>query len=234
MRELELTPRLMAIADQVPQGAKLADVGTDHAYLPVYLLLRDRIHSAVASDVNEGPLQRGRETARTYAVPEDKIAFRCCDGLAGVEAREADTVAICGMGGELISRILGAAPWTREALLLLQPMSSQPELRQWLIANGYAIQRERVIKEGEKYYVILTVTGGESAPYTPAELFVGRQQAAEDNPHRGAYLADQIRRRERAMAGMKQGNPTPEALAREEELLNGLKDMEKEWNAWQQ
>lgn len=233
MKELELTPRLMAIARQVPQGAKLADVGTDHAYLPVYLLLQDRIQGAVASDVNEGPLQRGRETARTYEVEESKISFRCCDGLAGVAAHEVDTVAICGMGGELIARILGAAPWTREDILLLQPMSSQPELRQWLITNGYAIRRELVVKEGEKYYIILTVTGGVSEPYTPAELWVGRQQAGEINPHRGAYLADQIRRRERAMAGMKQGNPTPEALAREEELLNGLKDMEKEWNAWQ-
>ena len=233
MRELELTPRLMAIADQVPQGARLADVGTDHAYLPVYLLLRDRIRSAVASDVNEGPLQRGRETARTYGVEESKISFRICDGLAGVEAQEADTVAICGMGGELISRILGAAPWTKEALLLLQPMSSQPELRQWLMANGYAIEGEQVVKEGEKYYVILTVTGGACEPYTPAELFVGRQREGEDNPHRGAYLADQIRRRERALAGMKQGSPDPETLAREEALLQGLKDMEKEWQAWQ-
>ena len=233
MRELELSPRLAAIAHQVPQGAKLADVGTDHAYLPVYLLLKDRICGAVASDVNEGPLQRGRETARTYEVEESKISFRCCDGLAGVAAHEVDTVAICGMGGELIARILGAAPWTKEALLLLQPMSSQPELRQWLITNGYAIRRELVVKEGEKYYIILTVTGGESAPYTAAELWVGRQKAGESNPHRGAYLADQIRRRERALAGMKQGNPTPEALAREEALLQGLKDMEKEWQAWQ-
>ena len=233
MKELELTPRLMAIADQVPQGARLADVGTDHAYLPVYLLLKDRIRSAVASDVNEGPLERGRETARTYGVAEDKISLRICDGLAGVEAHEADTVAICGMGGELISRILGAAPWTKDALLLLQPMSSQPELRQWLLANGYAIDGELVVKEGEKYYVILTVRGGVSEPYTSAELWVGRQQPGDVNPHRGAYLADQIRRRERALAGMKQGNPSPEALAREEELLEGLKNLEKEWNAWQ-
>ena len=233
MKELELTPRLMAIADQVPQGARLADVGTDHAYLPVYLLRKDRIQSAVASDVNEGPLERGRETARTYGVAADKISLRICDGLAGVEAHEVDTVAICGMGGELISRILGAAPWTKDALLLLQPMSSQPELRQWLMSNGYSIQRELVVKEGEKYYVILTVRGGESAPYTPAELWVGRQQAGEVNPHRGAYLADQIRRRERALAGMKQGNPSQEALAQEEALLEGLKDMEKEWKAWQ-
>lgn len=233
MNKLELSPRLAAIAAQVPQGARLADVGTDHAYLPVCLLLEGIISQAVASDVNEGPLQRGRETARTYGV-EEQIAFRCCDGLAGIGPDQADTVAICGMGGELIARILGQAPWTKTALLLLQPMSSQPELRRWLLDNGYLIRQERVVKEGEKYYVILTVTGGENPiPYTPAELWVGRQNPEEDNPHRKAYLADQIRRRERALAGMKQGSVNQEALAREEALLAGLRAMEKEWSAWQ-
>ena len=233
MNKLELSPRLAAIAAQVPQGARLADVGTDHAYLPVWLLLEGTISQAVASDVNEGPLQRGRETARTYGV-EDRMAFYRCDGLASVGADQADTVAICGMGGELIARILGQAPWTKTALLLLQPMSSQTELRRWLLDNGYLIRQERVVKEGEKYYVILTVTGGENpTPYTPAELWVGRQNPEEDNPYRGEYLADQIRRRGRALEGMRQGNLDQEALAREEALLAGLRAMEKEWSAWQ-
>lgn len=233
MNELELTPRLAAIAAQVPQGAKLADVGTDHAYLPVWLLLRGTIGQAVASDVNEGPLQRGRETARLYGV-EEQITFRRCDGLAGIGPDQADTVAICGMGGELIARILSQAPWTKEALLLLQPMSTQPELRRWLLANGYAIRREQVAREGEKLYVLLTVTAGETAqPYTAAELWAGRQVPGTEDPHRSAYLADLIRRRERVLAGMKQGKVSPEDLAREEALLEDLRSMEKEWNAWQ-
>lgn len=100
------------LAEQVPQGARLADVGTDHAYLPAWLLLAGRISGAVATDVREGPLQRGRETARLYKV-EDRIVFRCCDGLAAVEPQEADTVVIAGMGGELMARIVERAPWTR-------------------------------------------------------------------------------------------------------------------------
>lgn len=233
MNQLELTPRLAAIAAQVPQGARLADVGTDHAYLPAWLLLRGTIGQAVASDVNEGPLQRGRETARLYGV-EDKITFRRCDGLAGIGPDQADTVAICGMGGELIARILSQAPWTKEALLLLQPMSTQPELRRWLLANGYVIRREQIAREGEKFYSLLTVTAGEpERPYTPAELWAGRQTAGEEDPHRGAYLADLIRRRERVLAGMQRGRVAPEDLAREEALLAELRSMEKEWNAWQ-
>lgn len=175
MKELELSPRLQALGAQVPQGAKLADVGTDHAYLPVALLLDGRITEAVASDVNEGPLQRGRETARTYGV-EEAVTFYCCDGLAGIGPDQADTVVIAGMGGELIARILDQAPWTRDALLLLQPMSSQPELRLWLNQHGYVIQRETVVQEGEKTYVILTVRGGEDQPYSLGELWAGRQR----------------------------------------------------------
>ena len=233
MNKLELSPRLAAVAAQVPAGARLADVGTDHAYLPVFLLRNGRIDRAVASDVNEGPLQRGRETARNFGA-EEAVTFRRCDGLEGIGPEEVDTVAICGMGGELIARILDAAPWTREVLLLLQPMSSQPELRRWLLEHGYVIRRETVAQEGSKYYVILTATGGqEPAPYTPAEIWVGRQIPGQENPRRGGYLADQICRRERALAGMQQGETKPENLAREEALLAELKKMEREWNAWQ-
>ena len=96
MRRLELSPRLAAIAEQVPQGARLADVGTDHAYLPAWLLLAGRISGAVATDVGEGPLQRGRETARLYKV-EDRMVFRCCDGLAAVEPQYKEAARGCGM-----------------------------------------------------------------------------------------------------------------------------------------
>ena len=234
MNRLELSPRLSAIAAQVPRGARLADVGTDHAYLPAALLLAGTIRQAVASDVNEGPLQRGRETARAYGV-DNAIAFRCCDGLAGIRPEEADAGVVAGMGGELIARILAAAPWTREKLLLLQPMSSQPELRKWLGDQGYRIQREVIAREGAKFYTILTVRGGtEPEPYTPAELWAGRQRRGEEDPHRGDYLADLILRRERALAGMRRGASCPEEeLAREEALLAELKTMKEAWSLWQ-
>ena len=229
MKELELSPRLQAIADQVPQGARLLDVGTDHAYLPVWLLRQGRVAAAAASDVNQGPLERGRETARTYGV-ETQMTFRCCDGLAGAGPEEADTVVIAGMGGELIAHILAQAPWTREALLLLQPMSAQPYLRQWLADNGYAILREQLQKEGNKFYTILTVRGGESPAYTPGELWAGRQR--EEDPHRAAYLSDLIRRRERALEGMRKGEAIPEeTLLEEAALLADLRRLKQEWEA---
>ena len=203
MNKLELSPRLAAIAALVPQGARLADVGTDHAYLPVRLLLDGGIASAVATDVNEGPLQRGRETAERYGVRT--ILFRRCDGLADVRADKVDTVVIAGMGGDLIARILAAAPWTKQAQLILQPMTAQEDLRRWLLENGYRIAKETLAQEGKKLYVILSATGGSSTPYTPGELWAGRQTQGEDSPHRLAYLTDLIRRR-RAGADRRAGS----------------------------
>lgn len=233
MKQLDLSPRLAALAAQVPQGALLADVGTDHAYLPTWLLQTGKIQGAVASDVNQGPLDRGQETARVYGVA-DRISFRRCDGLAGLSAGEVDTVVIAGMGGDLIARILEQAPWTRSVCLLLQPMSSQENLRQWLIKNGYLIQKETLVREGEKFYNLFMATGGESPAYTPGELLTGRQQKGEESPHRLAYLEDQIRRRRRALSGMAQSaSPKREALVREEALLAELERMREEWIQWQ-
>ena len=112
-KELQLQPRLQCLADLVPQGARLADVGTDHGYLPVWLLQRGRMESAIASDINALPLDHARATAAEYGVTAC-IDFRLCPGLAKIGSEECDTVAIAGMGGETIIGILEAAPWTRE------------------------------------------------------------------------------------------------------------------------
>ena len=146
---MELSPRLRAVADWVPVGARLADVGTDHGLLPVWLLKQGRISAAVAADLRAGPLAAARRTARRFGV-SDRVSFRLCDGLRGIAPEEADTVTIAGMGGETIVKILAAAPWTRagDTLLLLQPQSAFPELRGWLAGHGYRISREKIVREG--------------------------------------------------------------------------------------
>ena len=229
---MDLSPRLAAIAAQVPAGSRLADIGTDHAYLPAYLLLQGTIPSAVASDVNRGPLERGRETARLAGV-EDRMDFRLSDGLMGLREDETDVVVIAGMGGELIARILSEAPWTREKLLLLQPMTAQPELRRWLNGNGYRIEKETVVREGEKLYVILTIRSGQDAPYSPGELWAGRQRRGEEAPLRLEYLDDLLRRRRRALAGMERGSVSSETLAEERRLIAQLEELREEWISWQ-
>ena len=183
---MELTPRLQAIADQVPQGSRLADVGTDHGYLPVWLLNNGRIESAIAADLRERPLNRARDTAHRFGATA-QISFRLCDGLSAIGPEEVDTVPIAGMGGETIISILDAAPWTKEGtMLLLQPMTGFAELRRWLQGNGYQIVKECIVCEGKRLYSILTVHGGEMPPLTLAEQWAGLQNR---DPLRREFLA---------------------------------------------
>ena len=144
---LTLQPRLHAISSLVPDGAKLVDVGTDHGFIPVKLLLDGKIQSAIASDIGAAPLDHARRTAEQFDVT-DRIDFRLCDGLCGISENEVDTVVIAGMGGDNISAILNAAPWTKNGvLLLLQPMSKAEVLRRYLPANGYCVIAEQLVAE---------------------------------------------------------------------------------------
>ncbi len=223
--ELILTPRLETVARLVPSGARFADIGTDHAYLPVKLLLDGVIDRAIAADLREGPLSRARETARQYGV-EDKVSFRLCDGLSGIERGEADAIAIAGMGGETIAAILAAAPWTKEhQTLLLQPMTSFHDLRGWLQRSGYEICREHIAREGNRLYSVMEVRGGETPPLTPAELWAGKQS---DDPLRPAYLDLMTAKANRVLNGLNAAQTRNEAqITRMEEVLSGLTAMRR-------
>lgn len=223
---MELSPRLHAIAQQVPQGARLADVGTDHGYLPVWLLMNGQIESAIAADLRAGPLNRARETARQYGQSQN-ISFRLCDGLTDIGVDEADTVVIAGMGGETIASILEAAPWTRQgALLLLQPMTGMHRLRLWLQSHGYAILAESLCREGKKLYSIWAVRGGDMPELSPAEQWAGMNCEA---PLRLDYLAMVEKKAEKALCGHKTAHtPDQTAIAYLEEVLDGLQKMKKE------
>lgn len=223
---MELTPRLQAIANQVPQGTRLVDVGTDHGHLPVWLLLNGQIDRAIAADLRAGPLDRARDTARQYGQTE-RVSFRLCDGLADVRPEEVDTVVVAGMGGETIAAILKAAPWSRkDKLLFLQPMTGAPKLREWLQANGYLILNEEIVREGKKLYSIWTVTGGEMLPMTPAELWAGKNRPS---PLRKEFLDMMERKAERALQGhLAAQSPDQAAVARLEAVTAGLQAMKKE------
>ena len=135
MKRIALQPRLRLLAEMTPSGGRLADIGTDHGYLPVWLLQEGRIPSAIASDVGAEPLEHARRTAEEYET--QGLDFRLCDGLSGIEPEETDTVVIAGMGGETIRDILRAAPWAADGhhTLLLQPMTKVELLRGWRAAG---------------------------------------------------------------------------------------------------
>lgn len=222
---MELTPRLRAIAEQVPRGAKLADIGTDHGYLPVWLILNGVIDTAIASDLREGPLDRARQTAARCGTAE-RISFRLCGGLDGIARSEADVIAIAGMGGDTIAQILAAAPWTRDKTLLLQPMTALPALRRWLGQNGYSIRAERIAREGQRLYSIWTVEGGEMPALSAGELWAGRQST---DPLRGEYLDFIAGKVSRALTGhMAAAEPDGAAIMELQAVLTDLLRMKGE------
>ena len=226
MKHLQLQPRLRLLADMVPQGARLADIGTDHGYLPVWLMQQGRIASAIAADIGPEPLAHARRTAEEYGTALD---LRLCDGLRGIAAHEADTVVMAGMGGETIRDILRAAPWTAAGhhTLLLQPMTKVELLRGWLRENGYSCTEERLVQDKGKLYVILSVTGGPSGEASDAERNGGF--CLEHDPLYGLYLEQQLRRLYLRMDGLHRGGDESEA-----EPLAALADiLEEKKEAWQ-
>lgn len=200
---LRLQPRLQCLADRVGRCACLADVGTDHGYLPVWLLQNGRIERAIASDVNAEPLAHARRTAERYGVAE-RMTFRLCSGLEGYAPGEADVTALAGMGGETIAAILAAAPWLREegVRLLLQPMSRAELLRPWLAENGYAIRGEALVRDKGTIYTVIEAEAGEQRPLSRAEVWCG--VGDEGEALYGDYLRDRARKLELAAAGMRQ------------------------------
>ena len=227
-REMELSPRLRLLADWVRPGARVADVGTDHAYLPVWLVLHGRVSSAIASDLRKGPLQRAWETCRRHGA--ESVDCRLCDGLSGIGPEEADTVIIAGMGGENIAAILAAAPWTRDGAhtLLLQPMSRDAALRRFLAENGYTILREALTCEQGSYLPVMEVTAGQME-LKAGELYGGAKLRRD--PLGDRYLIQAILRFQSAVAGLNRSSSPADREKADglRDILTQLMNMREEW-----
>lgn len=225
-RTLRLSPRLQCVADYVQTGARFADVGTDHGFLPAWLLQTGRIKSAIASDIRPGPLESARYTAERYELA-GRIDFRLCAGLDGIRADEADTVAIAGMGGETIIEILRRARWDWNGVtLLLQPMSRAELLRPWLAGNGFAIEAERLTRDRGILYTVLLVRAGEMPSLSRAEAWCGRGLSAD--PLYREYALERVNKLIYAAAGMRRGGRAEEAAAMEADAAE-LRKMAEEW-----
>lgn len=235
MDRIPLSARLASVAALVPRGAVLADIGTDHGFLPIHLLRQGYIQRAIAADLRRGPLEKAVENGKRYGVTEN-LDFRLSDGLAEIKPHEVDTVVIAGMGGETIAGILAAAPWTREGgcRLILQPMTAHYDLRDFLNGSGYAILGEHLNEEGRHIYVTMEVTAGEEPPYTPGEKWAGRQFEGMDSPLRDVYLQMLETRVRRALVGLRQSVRPGDVPRREllEQIASQLEEMRKEWQTW--
>lgn len=234
MEKLHLSARMAAVADFVPQGAHLADVGTDHGYIPLWLLQEGRIASAVASDLREGPLQHAVASAEAAQL-SDRVEFLLCDGLSPTCRGRCDTVVIAGMGGETIAGILERAPWTRDnVLLILQPQSKLDVLFRWLDQNGYGIIDACLVRDAGRIYSIYVVRGGTGrSTRTPAETYVDPLLLEKRDPLLPAYLDALIRKFQRAMDGLSRSqSPDQKELSAQKAVLDGLNAMREETKVW--
>ena len=153
---MKLTDRLLTIANLVTKGKRVADIGTDHGYIPVYLLNKGHVDFAILADVNKGPLENARNEVRHNNLT-DKVNLRLGSGIEVLNENEVDEVIIAGMGGILISELLEAKKSVAHNLdkLILQPMQAQDELRKYLLNNGYEILDEVLVKEDFRIYEII-------------------------------------------------------------------------------
>ena len=227
-KHLELTPRLQLLADWVRPGAKLADVGTDHAYLPVWLSIHGRVTSAIASDLREGPLERAKKTGQTYGA--EHIDYRLCNGLSEIRPEEADTIVIAGMGGENIVSVLSGAPWTADGghTLLFQPMTHAEDLRLFLAEHGYAIQREALVQDRGTIYPVIEAGAGEMT-LSLGQLWGGAKLLLD--PLGDRYIIEKIIRLQGAVAGLNRSG-TPEDQEKADglrDIITALLEMREEW-----
>lgn len=221
-----LDPRLSCAASMVRQGSAAADIGTDHAYIPVYLTLAGISPRAVAADINKGPLERARSNAEKYGAA-DRIRFVLTDGLRGIPLEEdgIGDIVICGMGGELIARIVGDSDYTRrpDVHLILQPMTCPDDLRAFLAESGYAILDEKMcLSAGRIYTCILAAYTGEAYSLTPAEKLMGPVNIRKGGELFLRHLEREISRLNIRIAGMERGGSDSSA---ETELLRELEEL---------
>ena len=234
---MELSKRLSAVAALVTNGYRLADIGTDHAYIPICLAGTGRIPEAVAMDVNQGPLFRAEENIRMHGL-EDRIKTRISDGFASLEKGEADAAVIAGMGGPLMIRVLreGAEVVSTLKECVLQPQSEIEKVRAFLLEEGFFFLDEDMVEEDGKYYPMMKVKppsdAGKAAEdrsgtaWTRTELCYGKLLLMRKNPILREFLQREICIRRRILKELN-NNKSPKAVQRRQELEEELKTAEK-------
>lgn len=181
MRLFSLDNRLKVCASFVRQGAVLADIGTDHAYLPVWLVLNNVIKRAIACDINEGPLSAGKMDVEKHNL-SDKITLRLSDGLKNVSSHECDDIVIAGMGGELIARIIENCSWAKseDKRFILQPMTKPEVLIKYLYENGFDIIAQKACTSDKKHYTVMLVSyTGAKKSFDEADLYLGKLDTSD-------------------------------------------------------
>lgn len=215
---MELTNRLKTVAEMIPNCNTVADIGTDHAYIPIYAIKNNISKYAVACDVNEGPLKIAEKNIKNNLL-EKNISTKLSNGLEGLEKNEADVIVIAGMGGQLITDIIraGVDKISSDAVLILQPMIAQSDLRRYLFENGFSITDERLAQEGNKVYNIIKVVKNQQE-FDDLDIYVGRNLLNDDLFD--IYAEKNIRVGKKIISGLKQSEGKEKEIAHEEYIVS--------------
>ena len=182
--KLPLSPRLHACCSFITPGDRVADVGTDHGYLGIWLLQKGLASHVIASDIGEGPLSAAKNNAARFGFA-DKMTFCLSDGVQNVP-RDFNTLVIAGMGAQTMVHILENGPWLPGRKLILQPQNKPHLLRAWLSENGWHIRRETLVRDGRFLYAVMEAVHEPAEPLTPGQCWLspallgcGQEELAE-------------------------------------------------------
>lgn len=194
---MELSKRLQAVADLVSEGQIVADVGTDHGYIPIYLLESGKCERAIAMDINKGPLLRAKEHIAEHGL-DAKIEVKLSDGVEALSVGACDCVVVAGMGGALAVKIMEEGQVVFKSLreFVLQPQSELAKVRQYLWENEYCVTAEDMVLEDGKFYPMMKVKNGASEDYTQIELRYGKCLLMQKHPVLKQFLEKEVQTKE--------------------------------------
>lgn len=222
--------RLEAIGRLVPQGCSLADVGTDHAYLPVWLLEKGIITNAVAGDIAEGPCRAARATVAMYGA-KDKVEVRLGSGLKVLEPGEVECVTIAGMGASTMIEIFEESEAVTASLkhMVLQPMAGASSLRRWLCEHGWQIIEEDLVEDGVHFYEIISTVQGAASQYSEAEYVIGPVLLKQGHPLLHKHFTRQIDNLKQLLSNMERSEQAmaTEKYANTKKLLSEIEALYK-------
>lgn len=229
--KLPISKRLLCCASMVQPGSRVADIGTDHGYLGIYLLQSGAARHVIACDLRKDPLENARRNAKLFGV-DGEMELRLSDGLEKILPDEVDTVVMAGMGGDLIQKILSQCPWRkREGLqFILQPQSAGNVLRRWLCEDGFEIQREEPVQDGHFLYTVMAIRQGAPSPLTPGREYASPALLASKSPLVGTYLARVENALQETVRGLTNAEKQrPERLAYFGQALLEIQEMRKNY-----
>ena len=232
-KKIQLSKRLETVASFVENGSRIADVGCDHGYIPIYLMGKGIIPGAIAMDVNQGPLMRARAHIQEYGLG-DYITTRLSDGVKALNPGEADGVVIAGMGGPLMEKIITEGKVVLETVsyLILQPQSEIAHFRRFLHSAGYGIVQEEMVLEDGKYYPMMKVMQKEQHYEREIEYLYGAELLKTKHPVLLQFLLKEKEAKGRVRSHLKEAG-TPGAASRLQELEQEYSRIEEALKAYE-